>query len=191
MSEFEKWSADTWVIKPLHEIIAEYNALHTAWQESQAELERIGKINNSMCDTIAELEKQLHEIIMAELESRHAPIRVPFTDAQIEAMARAANDAYSNFWISKDWPKIDFPREQHWKMWDKEGDTMKESRIVMIRAAPARLPRPHAGRDAGRARTLAETPDVPAQATRGDQLTGKAAACCTAGRVVHAHGGVE
>ena len=42
-----------------------------------------------------------------------------------------------------------------------------------------------------RARTLAETPDVPALATRGDQLTGKAAACCTAGRVVHAHGGAE
>lgn len=42
-----------------------------------------------------------------------------------------------------------------------------------------------------RARTLAETPDVPAEATRGDQLTGKAGACCTAGRVVHAHGGME
>lgn len=42
-----------------------------------------------------------------------------------------------------------------------------------------------------RARTLAETPDVPAEATRDDMLTGAAGACCTAGRVVHAHGGME
>lgn len=62
----------------------------------------------------------------------------------------------------------------------------REGTRTVTHAAPAtpRLP-------VFRARTLAETPDVPAQATRGDQLTGKAAACCTAGRVVHAHGGME
>lgn len=43
-----------------------------------------------------------------------------------------------------------------------------------------------------RARTLAETPDVPAEAAaRGDQLTGGAPAGCTAGRVIHTSGGME
>lgn len=61
--------------------VNEHNALYDEWQKSEADAVRLGRDNDVLCDKIFALEAKI-----AELESR----RVPFTDAQIEKMARAA-----------------------------------------------------------------------------------------------------
>ncbi len=115
MSEHRKWEPGVWDQSELHGLRAEHNALHTAWKDTMAELDRMCKANNEACDRIHELESRpvltweecdakLQEIcgycpkpnereylnwLKSRLPAPTDSIRVPFSDAQIERMGAA------------------------------------------------------------------------------------------------------
>lgn len=56
MSEHREWDLNITNRTPVGELRNEHNATVRAYRDAMAECERLGKINDSMCDTIAELE---------------------------------------------------------------------------------------------------------------------------------------
>lgn len=92
----------------------EHDALYEDWKKASLEAERLAKINGDMCDTIAELEREL-EAAEAEIAdwkaghyrdvvmgSEHAGVHratlgpEPITDEVIERMAEAAHKDFGN-----------------------------------------------------------------------------------------------
>jgi len=107
---------------------------------SMESVKAVKKIVSDLRDTYREVMGENNRLCRDINEANHAlkqPICVPFSDEAIEKMAEAAHNAYSQYWISKDYPKTDIPRSQHWRQWEDEGEQMRESRFVMIRAALA------------------------------------------------------
>lgn len=69
-----KWTPGALMAKAYRDITEEHNATVDAWQQAAADVDRLAAINGDLCDEIAALRGSIH---------------VPFSDAQIEKMAKA------------------------------------------------------------------------------------------------------
>lgn len=115
MMGHRKWDREVWQSTCYDSFLDEHNALYEAWRAAEHRVMETLDENNRLDRELDEARKRI-----AELES---PLRVPFSDAQIERMARASH----NEWY----------QEHSDAEWNAESDKKRGEWCDVVRAALA------------------------------------------------------